>query len=202
MKLLRGWLPVAAIWLAACGGGAQQGDPEKRDSLAQARIDWSDTSHFHEFPEFSDSALKATHDSLMLEIDTSSKEAAVNWLEANEIDTGALGRQFFKVQEGAPDPSKGYFVPVDEEPQLLNVSAVMDAVQVNSELKMRLGPSRVFVKVLIDAAGKPKDYYVYRSPDIRVSKAVLDKIRYLKAKPAKLKGKPVKCWVNVEYNLL
>jgi hypothetical protein len=100
------------------------------------------------------------------------------------------------------DPAHDYFIAVDVEPRLVNLDSIVESIRIDPEIRQQLGPSRVWIKLLINRDGKPKDYFVVKSPDNRVSREVLDKLRFLRAKPAYLNNKAVKCWINVQYNLI
>lgn len=120
------------------------------------------------------------------------------WLNLDALDDKPIQR----VQPADPDPPHDYFVAVDREPQLMNVDSVLENIRVDAEIRQQIGPSRIWIKLLINRDGRPKDYFVVRSPDKRVSREVLDKLRMIRAKPAQLQNKAVKCWVNIQYNLV
>ncbi|MCS6904235.1 MAG: energy transducer TonB [Bacteroidia bacterium] len=98
-----------------------------------------------------------------------------------------------------PDPEHDEFVKVDKEPVPINLEAIFNSIEYPPDAKREGVKGTVYIKLLIDRNGIPKNYYVRYSPDNRLKNAVLDKLKYVRYKPAILNGKPVKNWVQVEY---
>jgi TonB family protein len=98
-----------------------------------------------------------------------------------------------------PDPEHDEFTKVDSEPVPINLNKVLETIVYPPDAKREGVKGTVYIKILIDRDGNPKDFYVRSSPDNRLKLAVLDKLKYAKYKPALLNGKPVKDWVQIEY---
>ena len=120
------------------------------------------------------------------------------WLNLDVLDV----KHTQTIQAADPDPGHDYFIAVDVEPRLVNIDSISESIRIDPEIRQQIGPSRIWVKLLINRDGKPKDYFVVKSPDNRVSREVLDKLRFVRAKPAYLNNKAVKCWINFQYNLI
>lgn len=108
-------------------------------------------------------------------------------------------KELFKSDPKDPDPPHDEFTAVDKEAEALNMDAVLSTIKYPPDAKRDKIQGKVYLKLLIDRNGIPKDYYIRRSPDMRLSRAVVDKLRNLKYTPATLKGKPIKTWVELDY---
>ncbi len=95
-----------------------------------------------------------------------------------------------------PDPSPSEFVEVDQDPVLLNWE------QLKRNIKKPKGVNAsgtVYIKVLISKKGFYRGHVIRKSPHPRLSVAVVEQVKKIRAKPAKKDGKPVKVWVNLKY---
>jgi TonB family protein len=129
------------------------------------------------------------------------KKLAEN-LEVNSNNQPSLSGWAINTQIGDkndPDPEPDEFTKVDSEPIPINLNKVLETIVYPPDAKREGVKGTVYIKILIDRDGNPKDFYVRSSPDNRLKLAVLDKLKYAKYKPALLNGKPVKDWVQIEY---
>jgi len=120
------------------------------------------------------------------------------WLNLSALES----TQSDQIRLSDPDPQHDYFQAVDVEPKLMNLDSILETVFIAPEIKQQIGPSRLLIKILINRDGRPKDYFVVKSPDSRITREVLEKLRHLRAKPAQLQSQPVKCWVNIQYAVI
>lgn len=111
----------------------------------------------------------------------------------------AINAQSLIADKNDPDPEHDEFTKVDAEPVPINLNKVLETIVYPPDAKREGVKGTVYIKILIDKEGNPKDFYVRSSPDNRLKLAVLDKLKYAKYKPALLNGKPVKDWVQIEY---
>lgn len=98
-----------------------------------------------------------------------------------------------------PDPDPNDFVQVEYEAVPQNEARVKALVRYPAELKGKNIKGTVYVKVLIDKDGYYKRHLLRDSPDPALAQAVVDQVKYLYYTPARKDGKPVKVWVNFEY---
>ena len=146
---------------------------------------------------FLDDSLLMSKSSIKLD-STDSLGNGMYWMGALEIDLGQMGNE---IKPSDPDPLHDAFIAIDKEPKMVNIDSCLRLVKLSPEVASIIGPKRVYIKILLSRNGKPKDYFVVKSPDSRLTREVLDKLRFLRAEPAFLDQKPIKCWVNVQYNL-
>ncbi len=95
-----------------------------------------------------------------------------------------------------PDPSPSEFVEVDQEPVLLNWEQLKRNIKKPKDVN---ASGTVYVKVLISKKGFYRGHVIRKSPHPRLSMAVVEQVKKIRAKPAKKDGKPVKVWVNLKY---
>ncbi|MDX2063416.1 MAG: energy transducer TonB [Bacteroidia bacterium] len=102
-------------------------------------------------------------------------------------------------QDYNPPPDDSEFVKVDTDAEPLNLKAVHAAIVYPPDAKAAGKQGTVSLKVLIDADGWYGQHKVRSSPDKRLTAAVVEQVKKIRYRPAKLDGKPVKVWVNFEH---
>ena len=95
-----------------------------------------------------------------------------------------------------PDPSPSEFVLVDKEPVLLNWDKLKKQIKKPEGVNAK---GTVYLKVLISKKGFYRGHVIRKSPHPKLSMAVVEQVKKIKAVPAKKDGKPVKVWVNLSY---
>ena len=95
-----------------------------------------------------------------------------------------------------PDPSPSEFVLVDKEPVLLNWNKLKKQIKKPEGVNAK---GTVYLKVLISKKGFYRGHVIRKSPHPKLSMAVVEQVKKIKAIPAKKDGKPVKVWVNLSY---
>ena len=213
MRLTGLWL-AAALALGACSGEESAGDASGRARKRRHIYD----DEIHREPRAADTAKVAfkarldslfgdspavvltpitekTLDSLGLDSTFYQKYANYNWYAAAMLEPGAK----LPFDPKDPDPAIDAFIEATEEPRPLNLDKVLASVVYPEAAKADGVTGKVQLKILINTDGYAKDFYVRRSPDIRLTHAVLEKCRFLHYRPAMLDSVPVKAWVNVSY---
>jgi protein TonB len=104
------------------------------------------------------------------------------------------------VFDDTPDPQPNDFISVDKEPVWLNEAEVRALIKYPEGAKKDGVKGKVYMKILVGLDGDFKNHFVRRSPDIRLTNAVLEGVRQGRFKPATKDGKPVKYWLAFEYN--
>ncbi|MCS7086949.1 MAG: TonB family protein [Bacteroidia bacterium] len=137
-----------------------------------------------------------TLDSMGLDSVFYQKYADYNWYAAAMLDPNAK----LPFDPNDPDPALDAFIEVSREPRPLNLDKVLGSVVYPESAKNDGVEGKVQVKILINTDGYAKDFYVRRSPDIRLTHALLERCRFLHYHPAMLDGAPVKAWVNISYD--
>ncbi len=208
-----GWWLATAIALGACAGQENTDNASrtrKRKHIYDAEIHrearTTDTAKVAFKARldslFGDSAAvvltpvtESTLDSMGLDSSFYKKYANYNWYAATMLDPGVQ----LPFDPKDPDPAIDAFIEATEEPRPLNLDKVLASIVYPEAAKADGVAGKVQVKILINTDGYAKDFYVRRSPDIRLTHAVLEKCRFLHYRPAMLDSIPVKAWVNVSY---
>lgn len=101
--------------------------------------------------------------------------------------------------DNTPDPDYNQLIAVDEEPVARNLIEVKESIVYPSAVRNDGISGTVYLKLLIDQRGRVKRYYVRKSPDRRLTRAVAAKLDKLRYKPASKGGQPVKVWVQFKH---
>jgi TonB family protein len=211
MKKAIGWIAAAAtLW--ACGEEKTDGGPTRKRKYVydeeihrETRIvDTAKVAFKAQLDSlFGDSAAVApapvtesTLDSMGLDSTFYQKYANYNWYAAAILE----GADRLPFDPKDPDPAIDAFILVSREPKPLNLDKVLASVKYPESAKADGVTGKVQVKILINTDGYAKDFYVRRSPDIRLTHALLERCRFLHYEPAMLDSTPVKAWVNISYS--
>lgn len=98
-----------------------------------------------------------------------------------------------------PDPDDNDLVKVDFDALPINLEKVKAAIVYPDDCKAAGIKGTVALKVLVDADGWYRKHEVRSSPDKRLTAAVIEQLKKVRYKPARLNGEPVKVWVNFAY---
>lgn len=101
--------------------------------------------------------------------------------------------------DNTPDPDPTEAVQVDQEAQCLNMPQVLGMVQYPPSARSEGVRGRVYLKVLVDPRGKVKRYVVRRSPDARLTNALVQVLDQLRYRPAFRQGQPIKSWEEFSF---
>jgi TonB family protein len=102
--------------------------------------------------------------------------------------------------DNTPDPDPTELVMVDQEAVCLNLQQVLATVAYPADARAQGVSGAVYLKVLVDGRGLVKSYKVRRSPDARLTKALVEALAQLRFRPAFKGGQPVKTWEDIKYS--
>jgi hypothetical protein len=195
-------LTTGILWiylLTACQSDAQKKNKQANDATPKinAQTDFDNDSSTLEVEQFiNDSMVLAKTDTIFSEF-----EEGFFWMGQEEEDTANGRKDGPQHARANADPAREFMQEVSNEPIPLNLEEEVERIKIPETWLKEVGPAKVQIKLLINRNGKPKDFFVYKSPDLRITKAILYRLRNLRYRPAVLDGKPVKAWVNFTYQL-
>jgi hypothetical protein len=196
-------LSAGILWiylLTGCQSDADKKSKQANNTMpkinAQTEFD-SDSSTLEVEQFINDSMVLAKTDTFFF----GEFEEGFFWLGQDEDDSALTKKEGNQHARAHADPAREFMQEVSNEPVALNLNEEVERIKIPETWLKEVGPAKVQIKLLINRSGKPKDFFVYKSPDLRITKAILYRLRNLRYRPAVLDGKPVKAWVNFSYQL-
>lgn len=102
-----------------------------------------------------------------------------------------------RAEDPAPDPAPNEFVQLAYEPTPLNLVAVRQAINQANTSGVK---GKVYLKILVDKDGYYKRHIVRRTPDERLTEAVVAGVKRMKWSPASTGSSPTKAWVAFDHS--